>query len=152
MPRPPLGDKPWKPYPSQLAALVAVADGCSLSAGGRKLDPPVGQQAMAQRLSSLYDRLGIKEPQTLAESGEHHLSQWRRWKAIKICREHGWWPEDGQTPAEAVSSHRLTPDDIRAIRAAPRRWGEGVFLAAQYGVHRSTIYQIRSGKTWKDVT
>lgn len=152
MGRRPLGDKPWKPYPSQLAALVAVADGCSLTTGGRKLDPPVSHQQMAQRLSTLYDRLGIKEPQTPAEYDQHHLSQWRRWKAIKICREHGWWPGDGQTPAQAVSSHRLTPDDVRAIRAAPHRMGEGARLAAVYGVHRTTISNIRTGKTWKDVT
>lgn len=146
-----LGEKPWRPYPSQIAALVAVSDGCSLTAGGAKIG--ITHQSMAQRLSSLYDRLGIKDPSTPAEYDEHHLSQWRRWKAIKICKERGWWPDGTQSPADRpLGSRRLTAEDVRAIRAAPRRVGEGVFLARQYGVHQATIYNIRSGKTWKDVT
>lgn len=86
--------KPWRPYPSQIQALRAVADGSSLSAGGRKIG--LTHQQMASRLSMCYDRLGIKEPQTHAEMNQHHLSPWRRAKAIEICKARGWWDPDEQ--------------------------------------------------------
>lgn len=92
MARPYSGAKPWKPYPSQLEALRAVADGCSLSEGGRKIG--LEQQDMASRISSLYTRLGI----TADNAPGHHLSQHRRWVAIKICKDHGWWPEEHKPP------------------------------------------------------
>jgi hypothetical protein len=90
--RPPLGDKPWKPYPSQLAVLLAVADGTSLSQAGRDLG--LDRQEVAERLSGCYDRLGIKEPQTFDEANEHPLSRWRRAKAVEVCRAHGWLEDE----------------------------------------------------------
>ena len=85
--------KPWRPYPRQLAALQAVADGCSLTEAGRRLGG-IGPAAVGSLLSMCYDRLGIKDPQTYAEAGEHHLSRYRRAKAIEICKARGWWPDD----------------------------------------------------------
>lgn len=86
-----LGAKPWRPYPSQLAVLRAVADGSSLTEAGRKLG--LDHQDVSARLSGCYDRLGVKDPETFEEMREHHLSPWRRAKAIKVCKEHGWWTE-----------------------------------------------------------
>lgn len=46
----------------------------------------------------------------------------------------------------------LSPDDVRAIRAAPRGYGTGRRLAAQYGVSESHIGNIRKRRTRLDVT
>jgi hypothetical protein len=71
--------------------LRAVADGRSLAEAGRELG--LTHMDVGSRLSGCYDRLGIKEPGTLAESRQHPLSPWRRDKAVKICKAHGWWDE-----------------------------------------------------------
>lgn len=91
-PEPPLHTRPWKPYPSQLAALVAVSDGSSLTEAGLKIGKP--NHSVGALLSGCYHRLGIKDPQTYAEASEHHLSRYRRDKAIEICKARGWWPDD----------------------------------------------------------
>lgn len=44
----------------------------------------------------------------------------------------------------------LTMKDARAIRAIPKRRGYAGQLAEQYGVSRSTIFQIRSNKVWQE--
>ena len=42
----------------------------------------------------------------------------------------------------------LTPDDVRAIRAS----SEGTkAIAGRYGVARTTVYDIRHGRTWSEV-
>jgi len=87
MARPPNGPRPWKPFPSQLEALRAVADGCTLSEAGKKIH--LEPWHVASRLSGLYDRLGI----TLANTPGHRLSQHRRYTAIQVCKDHGWWTE-----------------------------------------------------------
>ena len=43
---------------------------------------------------------------------------------------------------------KLTPNDIRRIRASKRPGREMAWL---YGVDPTTIYNIRNGKTWKDI-
>lgn len=88
MARPRNGPKPWKPFPSQLEALRAVADGSSHREAGLKihLDP----WQVGSRLSGLYDRLGI----TLENTPGHRLSQHRRYAAIRICKANGWWADE----------------------------------------------------------
>lgn len=46
---------------------------------------------------------------------------------------------------------RLTTDEVRLIRSDLRRGITAIKLAEQYGVHPSTISQIRHGKTWRHV-
>jgi len=46
---------------------------------------------------------------------------------------------------------KLTPDDVRAIRAAPTGRGTGVALAALHGVHPQTITEIRHGRMRRDI-
>lgn len=43
---------------------------------------------------------------------------------------------------------KLTEADVRLIRSVPPKRGIGVQLAAQFGVHRNTINQIRRGERW----
>lgn len=92
MARQTLGPKPWKPHPKQIETLQAVADGCSLGKAAERLGVPITM--VASRLSGCYTRLGVKDPETDEEKQQHHLSQWRRYKAIKVCMDHGWWPEN----------------------------------------------------------
>lgn len=52
------------------------------------------------------------------------------------------------------SSHyasKMTERDILAIRSAPKLFGSGVKLAAQYGITPTAIYLIRSRKNWSHV-
>jgi hypothetical protein len=44
--------------------------------------------------------------------------------------------------------HKLTPDQVLAIRAAVGRYKD---IAAQFGVHASTVGFIRTNRTWKHV-
>ena len=48
-----------------------------------------------------------------------------------------------------VGSAKLTPEDVRAIRADTR---PQVAIAASYGVVQTTISSIKRGKTWRHVT
>jgi len=49
---------------------------------------------------------------------------------------------------QANNNAKLTVADVRTIRADPRI---ARVVAAEYGVHRTTISLIRQGKTWSDV-
>jgi hypothetical protein len=77
-----------KPYPKQLEALRLAAEGYSLSKIGERMGgrPPAAVGAL---ISGAYSRLKIT--QGLEKPG---VSQERRWKAIKVCKDHGWLPED----------------------------------------------------------
>jgi hypothetical protein len=55
-------------------------------------------------------------------------------------------------PAENIQKGVLTPDDVRAIRAAPAEHGIGTRLAAQYRVTVSMISKIRNGTARAGVT
>ena len=46
---------------------------------------------------------------------------------------------------------KLTPDDVRAIRAAPDGYGAIKALATEHGVHPQTITEIRHGRSRHDV-
>lgn len=46
---------------------------------------------------------------------------------------------------------KLTEEQVRAIREAPRRHGIGAELARKFGVHRNTINEIRRGDKWTSV-
>lgn len=60
--------------------------------------------------------------------------EWKTRKANNLDkRKHGTW------------GHKLTPGDVLAIRASKSR---AVVLAAEYGVHQSTIRSIRARTTW----
>ncbi|MDL2343706.1 HNH endonuclease [Deinococcus sp. MIMF12] len=49
----------------------------------------------------------------------------------------------------AINPHaRLSPDDVRFIRAQPARWGLATQLARQFGVSDRAIAGIRNGKLW----
>jgi hypothetical protein len=50
-----------------------------------------------------------------------------------------------------VSDHppwgkKLTPDDVRAIRASSEK---RYLLAHQYGISEVSVWEIRKGRTWK---
>ena len=61
-----------------------------------------------------------------------------------------WTFTPKQQPGQ--SSRKLTPDEIRAIRArAPRTEREVMRCARDYGVHWQTIYSIIRGNTYADV-
>ena len=57
-------------------------------------------------------------------------------------REH--FPPPGEGHPTAI----LTEADVFAIRAARQQGVTGAALGRQYGVHRSTVYKICSGKSW----
>jgi hypothetical protein len=54
-----------------------------------------------------------------------------------------------QYAGEDHHSCKLTPDDVNAIRASDKPTPA---MAREYGVHYTTIFKIRKGKTWKTVT
>jgi hypothetical protein len=83
-----------KPYPTQLTALRLAAEGHSLQEIGKRMGgrPPAAVGAL---LSGAYSRLKITRG--LSKPG---VSQERRWKAVKICKDQGWLPED--TPDRPV--------------------------------------------------
>lgn len=56
---------------------------------------------------------------------------------------------DGHEPR---SRSVLNEDDVRAIRQALTEGARGIDLAAQYGVSRTVISGIRTGRLWKDIT
>lgn len=47
---------------------------------------------------------------------------------------------------------KLTADDVRAIRAAPERYGMKSELARRYGVNNTLITRIRNGEMWAHVS
>lgn len=49
---------------------------------------------------------------------------------------------------------RLTPDQVREVRALTPKWGSRVIadMAARLGVHPNTLYAIRAGRIYRDVT
>jgi hypothetical protein len=49
-----------------------------------------------------------------------------------------------------TNNAKLTPIQVRQIRAAAKDKLE--YLAAKFGVHYTTISDIRLGKTWKSIT
>lgn len=77
--------EPTRPTPREIRALQAAEDGVSLTVAGARIG--LTAAAIGSILSGVYDRLKVKD------LSEHHLSQSRRTKAIKVCRDHGWWPE-----------------------------------------------------------
>lgn len=52
---------------------------------------------------------------------------------------------------EQVFSAKLTEEKVRAIIARLNRGESGDVLAEHYGVHKATISDIRTGRTWKHV-
>lgn len=50
-----------------------------------------------------------------------------------------------------VPSAQLTAQDVLEVRAHPKVYGSAVKLAKRYGVHRSVIDNIRSGRTYTSV-
>lgn len=46
----------------------------------------------------------------------------------------------------------LNEDQVRAIRATPKRWGSATVLAEQLGVPRMAVYDVLRGRTWRSVT
>lgn len=47
------------------------------------------------------------------------------------------------------TNSRLSEDDVRCIRAEPRRYGSISMLAKAFGVHRNTIKGVIYGNFWK---
>jgi DNA-binding NarL/FixJ family response regulator len=76
---------PERPTPRELKALHAVQDGVSLAVAGARMG--LSAQAIGSILSHAYDRLKIPK------RWSQHLSQERRYEAIRICKDHGWWDE-----------------------------------------------------------
>lgn len=77
--------EPERPTEREIKALLAVQDGSSLAVAGARLG--LSAPALGSILSHAYDRLKVKD------LARHHLSRDRRELAIKICKDHGWWPE-----------------------------------------------------------
>jgi len=46
---------------------------------------------------------------------------------------------------------KLSDDDVRAIRAAPRTYGSRQVLAARFKISASVVSKIRGGDTWRHV-
>jgi DNA-binding NarL/FixJ family response regulator len=86
--------EPEQPTEREIKALQAVQDGVSLTVGGARMG--LSAPAIGSILSHAYERLRVKDLH------KHHLSQDRRHLAIKVCRNHGWWPgdHDGQWPED----------------------------------------------------
>jgi DNA-binding NarL/FixJ family response regulator len=76
---------PEQPTPREIKALQAAEDGSSLTVAGARMG--LSAAAIGSILSHAYDRLKVKD------LAGHRLSQDRRAKAIKVCKDHGWWPE-----------------------------------------------------------
>jgi DNA-binding NarL/FixJ family response regulator len=89
---------PRRPQPNQIEALQAAADGCSLAVAAQRIDITV--QMIASRLSHCYDRLGIDRP-----GGMHSLSPDRRYMAIQVCRDNGWWPAEHADGCTGAPDH-----------------------------------------------
>ncbi len=49
-----------------------------------------------------------------------------------------------------LASTRLTKEDVRAIREAPKYFGFLADLAARYGITKNYVYRIRSGRACND--
>jgi hypothetical protein len=47
---------------------------------------------------------------------------------------------------------KLTEKQVKEIRSAPDRWGINQELASRYGVARSTISNIRTGRNWRHLS
>jgi DNA invertase Pin-like site-specific DNA recombinase len=46
---------------------------------------------------------------------------------------------------------KLTPDDVREIRRRCADGEEASTIAVDFGISRSTVYDIKSGRIWKSV-
>lgn len=90
-----------------------------------------------------------------------HFNYLERYRIIWLCRPcHRQW--DANTPksyqvdapplatprGEATTSARLTEDDVRLVK---RSTDSSTVLARRLGVHKSTIKDIRAGRSWKHV-
>lgn len=71
--------------------------------------------------------------------------RWDTRSANQLDRTDGWKNHRGEKNGRA----RLTAEDVRKIRADPRK-AEAV--APEYGVHSSTIRNARRGTTWRQET
>jgi len=60
----------------------------------------------------------------------------------------GFHPD--QNRGENNPRAKLTMEQALEIRAIPKRYGMIPEIAQQYGVHKSTIHQIRSNKIWQE--
>lgn len=60
---------------------------------------------------------------------------------------------DGDTahPGERNHNALLTEDAVREIRATPKKYGNFAALARKYGVCRTAITEVRSGRSWAHV-
>lgn len=76
---------------------------------------------------------------------KRHLSWKTRRANLEDRREHGTMPEGENHKGVAI----LTAAEVLAIRAESSQRGMGTTLAVKYGVHPSTIYAARSGRSWK---
>jgi 5-methylcytosine-specific restriction endonuclease McrA len=57
-------------------------------------------------------------------------------------------PPQDHARGEHIASSKLTEADVRVIRASPESLR---VLARKFGVNRSTIQQVRKGKSWRHV-
>ena len=60
----------------------------------------------------------------------------------------GRFPEFDRRGAKNGNS-KLTADDVRAIRKMRAEWVDLVTIAQHFGINKSTVWEITSGKTWK---
>jgi len=104
-----------------------------------KITPDMVREILAStdRGVDLAQRFGIK-PQDVSNIRHRRVWAHIEGRAAKISSRNG----AGQHNA------KLTPDDIRAIRASAEK---GIVVAKQYGVARSTISSIRLQRTWTDI-
>ena len=86
------------------------------------------------------DRIENLELTTRRAHGRHHITVEQMHRSRNLNRGGEHHPQS-----------KLTEDDVREIK---RRLGLGeklVSIAADYGVHRNTILDIKQGRTWKKV-
>ena len=54
-----------------------------------------------------------------------------------------------QSYGEINANHKLTEAEVKAIRLDHRNWRQ---VAADYGVSHKTIWEARTGKTWRHIS
>jgi len=92
----------------------------------------------ARRLAAEHARLAAVHT-ARAERWEEELRLQRAWE---------------RSPTYPGRPPRLTPDDVRHVRSLTPKWGRRVIAdeAARLGLHPNTLYAIRAGRIYRDVT
>ena len=103
-------------------------------------------------VEEMYDWIVKADPL----SGNIHVSIWLDDNVLGVSDHVVKAEVATPEPVKTSGRGKLTPDQVREIKALKSEWADGnitlTAIGKQYGVHREQIARIFRGETWKDIT